>query len=109
MTRVHGDIVGLKEMKEVLISKSSKPDKRLVAQFPNKKMHFGARGGSTFVDHKNIQTKKAWEARHRVNEDWGDFESAGALSKHVLWNKSTLKSSVSNLNSKQKQFKFRMS
>ena len=95
-------------MKEVIISKSPKPDKRLLAQFPTKKVHFGARGGSTFVDHKNIQTKKAWEARHRVNEDWRDFDSAGALAKHVLWNKRTLKASVSDLNSRQKEFRFKM-
>ena len=95
-------------MKDVLIKKSPKSDKRLLAQFSTKKVHFGARGGSTFVDHKNIQTKKAWEARHRVNEDWRDFDSAGALSKHVLWNKRTLKASVSDLNSRQKEFRFKM-
>ena len=96
-------------MEKVLISKSNKGDKRLVAVFPEKKIHFGSKGGSTFVDHKNTQTKRAWEARHRVNEDWRDFDSAGALAKHVLWNKRTLKASVSDLNSKQKQFKFRIS
>ena len=95
-------------MKEVLIKKSPKPDKRLLAQFPTKKVHFGASGGSTFVDHKSIQTKKAWEARHRVNENWNDFDTAGALSKHVLWNKPTLKGSISDLNSRQKQYKFRL-
>ena len=95
-------------MKEVLIKKSPKPDKRLLAQFPTKKVHLGASGGSTFVDHKSIQTKKAWEARHRVNENWNDFDTAGALSKHVLWNKPTLKGSISDLNSRQKQYKFRL-
>ena len=95
-------------MKEVLIKKSPKPDKRLLAQFPTKKVHFGAKGGSTFVDHKNTQTKKAWEARHRVNENWNDFDTAGALSKHILWNKGSLKGSISDLNSRQKQFRFKM-
>ena len=95
-------------MKQVLIKKSPKPDKRLVAQFPTKKMHFGAQGGSTFVDHNSIQTKKAWEARHKVNENWSDYDTAGALSKHVLWNKASMKANVSDLNSRQKQYKFRL-
>ena len=95
-------------MKEVIISKSSKPDKRLLAQFPTKKVHFGARGGSTFVDHKNMQTKKAWMARHRVNEDWDQYDTAGSLSKNLLWNKPNLKASIANLNSRQKQFRFKM-
>ena len=95
-------------MKQVLIKKSPKPDKRLVAEFPTKKVHFGASGGSTFVDHRNTQTKKAWMARHKVNADWSDYDTAGALSKHVLWNKASMKASVSDLNSRQKQYKFRL-
>ena len=97
-----------KEMKDVLIKKSPKSDKRLVAEFPTKKVHFGARGGSTFVDHKNMQTKKAWEARHRVNENWQDYDTAGALSKHLLWNKTSLRASMTDLNARQKQFRFKM-
>ena len=97
-----------KKMKEVLIKKFPKPDKRLLAQFPTKKIHFGAKGGSTFVDHKNIQTKKAWEARHRVNSDFNDFDTAGALSRFILWNKGSLKASITDLNSRQKQFRFKM-
>ena len=80
----------------------------MVAAFPGKKVHFGSRGGSTFVDHKNTQTKRAWEARHRVNENWRDWDSAGALAKHILWNKTSLRASIADLNSKQKQYKFSM-
>ena len=93
-------------MEKVLISKSNKGDKRLVAQFPTKKVHFGSKDGSTFVDHRNTKTKKAWEARHRVNEDWRDWDSAGALAKHILWNKTNMKASVADLNSKQNRYKF---
>ena len=91
---------------EVLITKSKKPDKRLKADFGNKVVHFGAKGGSTYVDHKNIKTKANWEARHKVREKRRDYDSAGALSKHVLWNKPTLKASIKNLNDKQDQYTF---
>ena len=91
---------------QVVVSKSDKPDKRLKAIFGKKTVHFGARGGSTFVDHKNPKTKANWEARHKVRENWRDYDSAGALSKHVLWNKTTLEASIRDLNDRQNQYKF---
>ena len=93
-------------MRNVVITKSSRQDKRLKANFGNKTVHFGSKSGSTFVDHGNEKTKKAWEARHKVNENWRDYDSAGALAKHVLWNKSSMKASVRDLNARQKQYKF---
>ena len=91
---------------KVVISKSTKPDKRLKATFENKVVHFGAKGGSTYVDHKNQKTKESWLARHRVRENWQDYTSAGALSKHILWNKPTIAASVRDLNARQTQYKF---
>ena len=91
---------------QVVVSKSDKPDKRLKATFGKKTVHFGAKGGSTFVDHKNPKTKANWEARHKVRENWRDYDSAGALSKHVLWNKTTLEASIRDLNDRQNQYKF---
>lgn len=37
--------------------------------------------------------KEAYLKRHRVNEDWGKYDSAGALSRWVLWNKPTVEAS----------------
>ena len=93
---------------EVTISKSPKVDKRFKATFGGKTVHFGAKGGSTYVDHKDDKTKRNWEARHRVCENWKDYDSAGALSKHVLWNKKTLKASVQDLTKQQSQFRFKL-
>ena len=93
---------------EVVISKSTRQDKRLKAEFDKKTIHFGAKGASTYIDHKDKKTKANWQARHRVRENWTDYDSAGALSKHVLWNKRTLSESIRNLNSKQAQYNFVM-
>ncbi len=92
----------------VIISKSRKPDKRLKADFGGKTIHFGAKGGSTYVDHKDTKTKANWEARHKVRENWKDYDTPGALSKHVLWNKPTIKDSIKDLNRIQKQYTFVM-
>ena len=85
---------------------SKKEGKRLKADFGGKTVHFGARGGSTFVDHKDPKTKANWEARHTVRENWRDYDTAGALAKHILWNKRTLEASFRDLNARQKQYKF---
>ena len=91
---------------EVVISRSAKPDKRLQARYGSKTVHFGARGGSTYIDHGDAAKKRAWEARHRVREDWQDYSSAGALSKHLLWNKTSLQASIRDLNTKQSKYRF---
>ena len=90
----------------VVISKSNHPEKRYVAEFEKKTMHFGQKGGSTFVDHKDAKMKRAWEARHRARENWRDWDSVGALSKHVLWNKTSVSASVKDLNARQKRYTF---
>ena len=92
-------------MTEVVITPSSRKDKRLMAVFGSQTVHFGS-GGQAFIDHKDPETKAAWEARHRVREDWTDITTAGALAKHVLWNKPTIQASIRDLNRRQSDYRF---
>ena len=91
---------------EVTITSSSRPDKRLQAKFENKAVHFGSKDGRTFIDHKDQKVKDAWIARHKVRENWGDYETAGSLAKNILWNKTTMQASVDDLNRRQKKYRF---
>ena len=43
---------------------SHRKGKRFYVIYNNKKIHFGLKGGSTFVDHHDKDKKKAWRARH---------------------------------------------
>lgn len=90
----------------VIVKPSSRPDKRLEARFKDKTVNFGQKGGSTFPDHKNEKTKLNWEKRHRVRGDWAAYDTAGALSKHILWNKKSIAASVADLNKRQSQYRF---
>jgi len=93
---------------KVKITKSPKETKRLVAVFTStaseqamgwpktRTVHFGFEGGSAYPDHKNPVTKRNYLARHIVNEDWDDFMSAGALSRWILWNKTTIRESIAD-------------
>jgi hypothetical protein len=68
------------------IKPSTRKDKRFMAIFKNGTItHFGAKGGTTYIDEGNKIKRSAYIARHRVNENWKDGYSAGALSRFILW------------------------
>lgn len=94
---------------EVIIKLSDKPDKRYMAAFydKNKKVkttHFGyaitdkgiKKYGSTYIDHKNDDLKEAYIARHKVNEDFNDYMSAGSLARFILWEKKSLRDAIND-------------
>ena len=93
---------------EVIVKKSSKADKKYDAVIDGgKTVSFGARGYSDFTKNKNPERKENYIARHKKSEDWGKsgVKSAGFWSKHVLWNKPSLKGSTDDINSRFKGLK----
>ena len=66
-------------------------EKRYTATFKDGKIvHFGQRGGSTYIDHKDKEKRAAYIARHSKNgENWSNPKTAGALSRYLLWGDST--------------------
>lgn len=56
---------------------------------PQKKaIHFGARGYKDYLLGATDGDRMNYIARHRVNEDWDDPMTAGALSRYILWGES---------------------
>lgn len=88
----------------MIIKSSTRKNKRYVAIFSDgSKTHFGQKGGSTYIDHKDKAKRAAYIARHsKNNEDWTDYKSAGALSRWLLWSETTLPKSISQY---KKRFK----
>jgi hypothetical protein len=87
-------------MKLVSITKSPKADKKLMATFEDNgrttHRHFGQKGASDFTQNKDPARKALYIARHEARENWNDAKSAGALSKWVLWNKTSLTASIAD-------------
>jgi len=86
---------------KVTIKKSTNPKKKYMAIFyeDNKKtrtIHFGCAGMSDFTKHKDEARKKRYMNRHRVRENWSDPMTAGSLSRWILWNKPSLRLSISD-------------
>lgn len=82
-------------VKDLKIERSSRPEKRFVARFMigNRKrtVHFGLKGGSTYIDHRDKKIRAAWRARHsKIKLKDGRFAyrvpgTAESFSYHLLW------------------------
>jgi hypothetical protein len=90
-------------MKFESLKLSTRPNKRYVISFsePKKTIHFGAKNGSTYIDHKDKIKRHNYLKRHIVNEDWSAV-NAGSLSAFLLWNGPNLNE---NLNEYLRKFK----
>ena len=58
-----------------------------------KTLHFGAKGMSDFTIHNDKKRKDRYLARHRVRENWEVPDTAGSLSRWILWNKGNIEAS----------------
>ncbi len=90
-----------RKLKLISITKSPKPDKKLVAKFCTskgryKEVHFGAAGYSDFTIHKDLKRKNNYKNRHKSRENFKDPMSRGSLAYYILWNKTSVKSSIAD-------------
>ena len=95
---------------KLVIDKSNKPEKRLVATFSekgskDKKVHFGLKNPKrgTFIDTGDKKARAAYRARHKKDLDTKDFTRPGYLSYFILWGES--KSLKKNIELYKKKFK----
>lgn len=90
---------------KVILKKSSNKNKKYMLEWieDGKKniVHFGAAGYDDFIlSGGNEEKKRAYLARHSINEDWTDWRKPGTLSRYILWNKSNLNDSIKDFANK---------
>jgi len=96
---------------KVVIKKSSKPEKKLMAIFSTdgvnrtKTIHFGQAGAPDYTKTQDKEQRSRYISRHRLKENWNNPTSAGALSRWILWGNST--SRKVNINNFKKKFKLK--
>lgn len=88
-------------MKLLRVVPSTKAEKKYDAVFQsengrNKTISFGAKGMEDFTTHKDEERKERYIARHRARENWDKPDTAGALSRWILWNKPTFTASLAD-------------
>ena len=80
-------------MKLLRITPSVLPEKKYDAFFEDdgrhKKVSFGARDMEDYTTHKDKERRKRYLDRHKDREDWNQPDTAGALSRWILWGDST--------------------
>jgi hypothetical protein len=83
---------------KVVIKKSSKPEKKLQATFSypettrTKTIYFGSAGSDDYTKTKDKAQRSRYLERHRRRENWAKADTAGALSRWILWGPSTNRS-----------------
>jgi len=91
------------KLKLIKIVKSPNKKKKYRAYFSNgKHTDFGAKGYSDLIHHKSLERQKRYLERHKSRENWNDPTTAGALSRYILWNKTSFRESVADY---KKRFK----
>ena len=92
---------------KVVIKKSTKPEKKLMAIFSDDKtkktktIHFGQAGAPDYTKTKDKEQRSRYIKRHRVRENWQVPDNAGSLARWILWGPTVkLSSNISNYKNK---------
>ena len=93
----------------IIVKKSTKPDKKYEAIINDKKtIHFGQKGASDYTIHNDDERKERYINRHKKNENWNDIYTAGFWSRWVLWEKLTISEAIKNINDKFKNINIKL-
>jgi hypothetical protein len=99
---------------KVVIKKSTKPEKKLMAVFSDAKpkvadgkskktktIHFGQAGSPDYTKTKDKEQRSRYIKRHRQRENWERPDNAGSLARWILWGPTVkLSSNISNYKKK---------
>ena len=91
-------------MKEIYLSYSSKADKKFMVKVDGKTIHFGAKGYQNYGGigqerHLDEDRKERYINRHKQRENWtkSGINTAGFLSRWLLWNKPTIQQNITDI------------
>jgi len=95
---------------KVVIKKSSKPEKKLMAVFTmsngrKRTTHFGQASAPDYTTTRDKERRQRYLSRHRLRENWDAPMTAGALSRHILWGAFTSKQK--NISAFKRRFKLK--
>ena len=81
-------------MKLLSVKKSTRKDKKWMAEFDTDKVvHFGARGMDDYTLTKDKDQRERYRSRHASGKT-AKPDTADALAYYLLWNKPTLQESI---------------
>ena len=90
----------MKKYDRVVIKSSTKQEKKMMATFSNSKggrtrtIHFGQAGADDYTRTRDKAQRARYISRHRRNENWSVPDTAGSLSRWILWHRETKSASI---------------
>lgn len=88
-------------MPRYILKKATAKDKKWMIITPSDKVvQFGAKGMSDYTINKDPKRRESYLARHRSNENWNDLNSAGAWSRWLLWEATSLSEAIKKMEKK---------
>jgi len=90
----------MKKYDKVVIKSSTKAGKKMMATFSNSKggrtrtIHFGQAGADDYTRTRDKAQRSRYISRHRRNENWSVPDTAGSLSRWILWHRETRAASI---------------
>ncbi len=95
---------------DVILSKSTNKNKKFDVIINGKNISFGDAKYSDYTINKDPKRKENYINRHKKNENWNftSVENKRFWSKNLLWNQSTLKNSVGDINKRFKNLNVKM-
>jgi hypothetical protein len=72
------------------------------------RVSFGAKGMSDYTINKDDERKNRYISRHKTNENWNNYKTAGFYAKNILWNKPTVEASVADTNRRFKNMHIKL-
>ena len=91
---------------QVVIQKSTKPEKKYQATANNRTIHFGQKPYEDFTMHKDESRRRNYIKRHGAQQNWSKIMTPGFMSRFVLWEAPTVRGAVAKLNKKYSDIKF---
>jgi hypothetical protein len=97
-------------MQEIVISKSTRPDKKFQATSKNKTIFFGQKPYEDYTMNHSESRKKNYIKRHGAQQNWSKSNvfTPGFLARHVLWEAKTVQGAIQKLNKKYKDVSFKL-
>ena len=87
----------------VEVSKSDRAGKKWKAELEDgRSVHFGAAGYEDFTQHGDAKRRESYLARHKTGQNWtkSGVGTAGFWSRHLLWEKPSVRGAAKALASK---------
>ena len=87
-------------MKEVILKKSTNPQKKYDVYVDNKKISFGSTPYEDYTTHKDDKRRDSYIKRHGATQSWTDIKKPQTWARYLLWEEKTIPKAINKMENK---------